>query len=143
MTHSNAVTIGIALAVAVAFLFVGVGAVAAGDNAEGTVGTSGHCSQGDNGGGGSGSVTVDGDPGEEDVDAVEGPGEAQSIVEGLAFFFQQKQAHPQRDDTCDGGNGDDSYDYLETHAGPVQACYSEDNADNQGDISANGNNACH
>lgn len=124
-------TVAIATVVAVSFLFVGVGAVAAHDGGN-DVGASGHCSDDANGGGGSVGVSTNGD-----VDAT-GPDEIQSTVEGLAFFAEQKNDNPDRDDTCDGGEGEDSYDYLEVHAGDgsqqVQFCYSEDNAGDNGGV---------
>lgn len=141
----NVVTVGIAIAVAVSFLFVGVGAVAAHDGGT-DVGASGNCDDGSNGGAGSVGVSQSGD-----VDDTN-PSEVESVVNGLAFFFEQKQANPDRADTCDdtdetddGGSPSDaqSYDYLEAHAGPGQFCYSEDNSGSQGDVSANGGDACH
>lgn len=130
----NIASIGIAVAVAVAFLFVGAGAVAA--HGSNDVGTSGHCSD-ENGNGGGGEVNA----GSGGVDATD-PGEVESVIAGLQEFYQEKQDHPDRSDTCDGGADGTSYDYLEAHAGPVQFCYSEQNSNNQGDVSANGGDAC-
>lgn len=58
MTRTKSVTVGIAILVTVSFLFVGVGAVAASDDAQGTTGISGHCSDETNGGGGGSYINV-------------------------------------------------------------------------------------
>lgn len=117
-------------------------AVPAAAHGDTTIGASGHCSDGSSGGGGSVGVGSDGS-----VDGTS-PSEIQSVIAGLLFFFQQKQANPDRADTCDGnagGHGEDqtdSYDYIEAHAGPVQACYSEENAQQNGGLETDGDDAC-
>lgn len=130
-------TIGIAVVVAVSFLFVGVGAVAAHDGGT-DVGASGNCDDANNGGGGSVGVG-----GEDTVDAT-GPDEIQSTVQGLAWYAQQRPGDSSGD-ACDGGDEsgeDNSYDYIEAHAGPGQFCFSQQNNEQQGDVTLDGSDAC-
>lgn len=138
-------TVAIATVVAVSFLFVGAGAVAAHDGGN-DVGVSGNCDDANgNGGGGSVGANTDGD-----VDATNAE-EIQSVVAGLTFFAQQKNEHPDREDTCDGGedetSDDSNYDYIEAHAGDgnqqIQFCYSQDNANSSPPGGAGQGDQCH
>lgn len=131
------VAIALAVAVMVSFLFVGAGPVAA--HLGGTdTGVSGHCSNGDNGGGGSVGVHENGS-----VNAVDGE-EARSIADGVTHFAQQIP-----DDQECGGEDDQSYDYVEAHVGNpdggqrVHVCYSQDTSDSNRPINANTSDACH
>lgn len=139
------VSIAIAVAVAVSFLFVGAGAVAAHDNGY-NVGASGHCSEADsNGGGGAIGVTPNPNPTESSVNLLE-DGEAERTVSGVVLYLQSQQD----DGQCGSDDeSDDSYDYVEAHAGnghgnSVQVCFSQDTDGDTPPINAAvGGDACH
>lgn len=129
------VALGVATVTTVALLFAGAGAVAAHDTGH-TVGASGNCDDGDNGGGGSVGVSENGS-----YDGTNAS-EAQSTAEGLLHYFEQRQNS--ENDPCDDHRSDyDSYDYLEVHASDVQYCYSENNSQSNGNYSTDGSDACH
>lgn len=126
-----------AFLLSLALLTAGVAAPVAAHDGGTDIGASGNCSEGERGGGASVGVNTDGS-----VDPVNAF-TVLSIALGVGYFAEQKAANPEREDTCDGGDGD--YDYLEAHAGDgdtqAQYCYSEDNANDGG--SAGTGDQCH
>lgn len=118
------------------FVFVSLTGVAAAHGGAGDVGVSYHCSEeGDSSGGGK-AIWVSSSGNFSPV----GFFTVLRIGQDAYFYAQQKAAHPQRSDTCDGGDG--STDYAEAHAGPVQACHT-DNANDTTDVRTDDGDACH
>jgi len=121
-------------------MVVGAAAPVAAHGGGNDTGASGHCSDDSSGGGGAVGVNSDGE-----VDATN-PGEIQSIAAGLQHYGEQRQEGDNGADTCDGGEGEDSYDYLEAHVGngdqQVQFCFSEDTNRNNPPVSVGQGDQC-
>lgn len=135
-------TLVVTTAVTMAMLFgAGVGMAMAHDGGN-DVGASGNCDDGDSGGGGGGSAGASYDG---SVDATNAS-ELQSVINGFTHYANQYDGS---DDPCDNHKSDyDSYDYVEAHAwGPngnngVQYCYSQNNSNDNGQLTTNGSDAC-